>query len=217
MPDKRFARYLEAAFDAAYLLTALALGMILLFTGETPLKRLFGVMALVLFSGDACHLVPRVLLALTGDEARLKARLGYGKMAASIGMTFFYVLLWHAGLLAFHVSGARVVTAFVYLLAAVRILLCLFPQNRWREGGDGPWGVYRNIPFTLLGAAAGVLFFLYRRAEPIGLSWMWLAVLLSFAFYLPVVLWAEKRPALGMLMLPKTCAYVWIIAMGLMV
>jgi hypothetical protein len=49
---------------------------------------------------------------------------------------------------------------------------------------------------------------------PEAVRFMWLAVLLSFAFYLPVVLWSRKVPKLGMLMLPKTCAYVWIVLMG---
>ena len=43
---------------------------------------------------------------------------------------------------------------------------------------------------------------------------MWLAVSLSFAFYIPVVLWADAVPLMGMLMIPKTCAYVWIVWMG---
>ena len=45
--------------------------------------------------------------------------------------------------------------------------------------------------------------------------WMWLTIVLSFAFYIPVVLLADVIPMIGMLMIPKTCAYMWIIAMGL--
>ena len=43
---------------------------------------------------------------------------------------------------------------------------------------------------------------------------MWLAITLSFGFYIPVVLWADTIPAVGALMIPKTCAYVWIVVMG---
>jgi ABC-type iron transport system FetAB permease component len=43
---------------------------------------------------------------------------------------------------------------------------------------------------------------------------LWLAITLSFAFYIPVVLWADAIPIIGMLMIPKTCAYVWIVWMG---
>ncbi len=41
-----------------------------------------------------------------------------------------------------------------------------------------------------------------------------LAVGLSFGFYLPVVLFSGVAPVIGMLMIPKTLAYVWIVLMG---
>lgn len=216
MPRSKFARYGEIAFDAAYLCTAVVLGCIFLLFAKTPQAYLYGIMTLTLVAGDTCHLVPRVRAALAENPRKFTALLGYGKFAASVGMTLFYVLLWHIGLLIYAVEGAALWTTAVYALAAMRIVLCLLPQNRWREG-DAPnkWNILRNIPFTLLGAMVCGLFFTHRGAQPASLSWMWLAVLLSFLFYLPVVLFAHKRPALGMLMLPKSCAYVWIIAMGL--
>ncbi len=44
--------------------------------------------------------------------------------------------------------------------------------------------------------------------------WMWLTIVLSFAFYIPVVLWSDAVPLVGILMIPKTCAYVWAVLMG---
>ena len=35
-----------------------------------------------------------------------------------------------------------------------------------------------------------------------------------FGFYIPVVLWADTFPMIGMLMIPKTCAYVWTVLIG---
>ena len=43
---------------------------------------------------------------------------------------------------------------------------------------------------------------------------MWLTIVLSFAFYIPVVLFADSFPMIGMLMIPKTCAYVWTVVIG---
>lgn len=43
---------------------------------------------------------------------------------------------------------------------------------------------------------------------------MWLTIVLSFGFYIPVVLWADAVPMIGMLMIPKTCAYVWTVLIG---
>ncbi len=45
-------------------------------------------------------------------------------------------------------------------------------------------------------------------------KWMWLTITLSFAFYIPVVLWSDAYPLVGILMIPKTCAYVWTVAIG---
>ena len=50
-----------------------------------------------------------------------------------------------------------------------------------------------------------------RRANDQIFRFMPLAVALSFGFYLPVVLFSGVLPAVGVLMIPKTMAYVWII------
>ena len=36
----------------------------------------------------------------------------------------------------------------------------------------------------------------------------------ELGFYIPVVLWADVNPLIGMLMIPKTCAYVWTVLIG---
>ena len=41
------------------------------------------------------------------------------------------------------------------------------------------------------------------------------AILISFGCYLPVTLFSKTKPKVGLLMIPKTCSYMWIIAMGL--
>ena len=92
----------------------------------------------------------------------------------------------------------------------------MLPQNQWLSA-EAPlsWGIYRNIPFALLGLLVIVLF--YRSAKEHSdraFRWMWLTIVLSFAFYLPVVLWADAVPMIGMLMIPKTCAYVWTVLIG---
>ena len=52
-----------------------------------------------------------------------------------------------------------------------------------------------------------------RRTGSRIFRFMPLAVALSFSFYLPVVLFSGVAPAVGMLMIPKTMAYVWIVWM----
>lgn len=213
MPQKRIFGWFEAVFDIGYLCLALSIGVFILRNASKGVQTLAGVMALVLAFGDMFHLAPRIAAAMTGAEERLRKAMGLGKLITSLTMTIFYVLLWHIGVSLFPFASARDWTAVIYALAASRVILCFSSQNRWY--GETPpvnWAIYRNIPFLLLGAAVAVLFCVHAQPVP-GLRWMWLAITLSFAFYIPVVLWVNRNRKLGMLMIPKTCAYLWILYM----
>ena len=206
----------ETAFDIIYLVSVITLGIIIV-KGSRGNRQfsLFGIMAIVLGAGDAFHLVPRaVALCTTGLES-YTAALGFGKLVTSITMTVFYVILYHIWLLRYG-KKERLLTASVYAIAAIRIILCLMPQNDWLSAAPPlSWGIYRNIPFTILGIMMIVLF--YREAKvnsDRSFRWMWLAITLSFACYIPVVLFSDAVPVTGMLMIPKTCAYVWAVVIG---
>ena len=207
----------ETVFDAVYLCTVITLGILML-KGAKNNKQyaLFGAMAVILGCGDAFHLVPRAYaLCTTGLEAHAAA-LGVGKLVTSITMTIFYVILYHIWRKRYEITGRTGLTAAVYLLAAVRIILCAFPQNDWLSYRQPLlWGVLRNIPFAIMGLIIIVIFYQEaRRRNDRAFRWMWLAIVLSFGFYIPVVLFAEVVPMIGMLMIPKTLAYVWVVWMG---
>ncbi len=208
---------METGFDIVYLITVLTLGIRMLREcGGRAQFRLFGAMAVVLGAGDAFHLVPRAVALCTTGLENYTVALGAGKWITSITMTVFYVLLYYVWRLRYAVSGRRGLTALVWVLAALRVGLCMMPQNRWLSA-DAPliWGIWRNLPFAALGIVIILLF--YRSARDHGdkaFRWMWLTIVLSFAFYIPVVLWADAVPMIGMLMIPKTCAYVWTVVIG---
>lgn len=208
---------METGFDIVYLITVLTLGIRMLREcGGRAQFRLFGAMAVVLGAGDAFHLVPRAVALCTTGLENYTVALGAGKWITSITMTVFYVLLYYVWRLRYAVSGRRGLTALVWVLAALRVGLCMMPQNRWLSA-DAPliWGIWRNLPFAALGIVIILLF--YRSARDHGdkaFRWMWLTIVLSFAFYIPVVLWADAVPIIGMLMIPKTCAYVWTVVIG---
>lgn len=207
----------ETTFDAVYLITVITLGILTIRgSGKNRQFRLFGYMAVVLGVGDSFHLIPRALALCTTGLAQYTVPLGIGKWITSVTMTIFYILLYYVWRQRYRVSGQSGLTAVVYLLAAVRIALSMMPQNQWLSA-EAPltWGIYRNIPLALLGLLVIVLF--YRSAKQQGdtaFRWMWLTIVLSFAFYIPVVLWADAIPMIGMLMIPKTCAYVWTVLIG---
>nr|WP_317400656.1 hypothetical protein [uncultured Gemmiger sp.] len=208
---------METSFDIVYLVTVLTLGIKMLRQcGGRAQFRLFGAMAVVLGAGDAFHLVPRAVALCTTGLENFTVALGAGKWITSITMTVFYVLLYYVWRLRYQVSGRRGLTALVWVLAALRIGLCMMPQNRWLSA-DSPlsWGIWRNLPFTALGIVIIVLFFRSAREhQDKAFRWMWLTIVLSFCFYIPVVLWADAVPMIGMLMIPKTCAYVWTVVIG---
>ena len=56
-----------------------------------------------------------------------------------------------------------------------------------------------------------ILLFYRNRKQIRHLRHIWLCILLSFAFYIPVAVFAGVLPMLGMLMLPKTICYMAMI------
>ncbi len=202
----------ESIFDICYLVYAIVSGILLLKKSKgRKYVRIFGIMTLLLGCGDALHLVPRVLNYWTDGD--YTAALGIGKLVTSITMTLFYILIEYARRDRYKITGEKGVLASVWILGIIRIALCCFPQNGWTSAEPSLlWGILRNIPFALLGILTVVLWFKSAKNDK-PLKLMWLAVTLSFLFYIPVVLFAQTMPMIGMLMLPKTCMYVWMIVM----
>ncbi len=208
---------IETLFDLVYLVTVITVGIRMIRSSKSGSQfRLFGWMAVVLGAGDSFHLVPRALALCTTGLENYVVPLGLGKWITSVTMTVFYVLLYYVWRKRYQIQGQKSVTLAVYLLSAARVALCMMPQNKWLEAQSPlSWGIYRNIPFALLGLLIIVLF--YRSAKEkndTAFRWMWLTIVLSFGFYIPVVLWTNTIPMIGMLMIPKTCAYVWTVLIG---
>lgn len=207
----------ETSFDAVYLISVITIGVLMIRGSKGDRQfRLFVWMAVVLGAGDSFHLIPRALALCTTGLENYTVPLGLGKWITSVTMTVFYVLLYYVWRQRYKITGQNGLTAAVYILSAVRVALCMMPQNQWLSA-ESPlsWGIYRNIPFALLGLLIILLF--YRSAKEHNdraFRWMWLTIVLSFGFHIPVVLWADTIPMIGMLMIPKTCAYVWTVLIG---
>ena len=202
----------ESIFDVFYLCFAVVSGFFLLrrAKGRTVIK-LFGAMTLILGCGDAFHLVPRILNYWVNGN--YTAALGIGKLVTSVTMTAFYLIFEYARRSRYNIRGQKPVLAAFWGLSILRIALCCFPQNEWISA-EPPliWGILWNIPFAIIGILTVVLWLRSARNDD-QLRFAWLAVTFSFLFYLPVVIWAQDLPLIGMLMLPKTCMYMWLILM----
>lgn len=205
----------ETIFDILYLGFALIAGLTMLIKGKDPLVRKAGFMTTLLGAGDSFHLVPRsYALWTTGLEANAAA-LGIGKFVTSITMTVFYLVLYYIWRDRNGITGRKGLTGLMWGLSAARIVLCLLPQNQWLAYRQPLlYGVLRNIPFAVMGVIIIVIFAQEnKRTKDRAFRYLPLAVALSFGFYLPVVLFSGTAPAVGILMIPKTLAYVWMVWM----
>lgn len=199
-------KYGESFFDILYLVFAIVTGFrILKASKPDSAGRLMGIATLILGFGDAFHLVPRVLNYFV--DADFTAALGVGKLVTSITMTVFYVIMLLIYKKLFGGGNLRT----MYILAAIRVILCLLPQNQWiTNEGSVTMGIIRNIPFVIIGLMIVILYYI-KRTEIRELRNVWILVALSFIFYIPVAVGASVVPMLGMLMLPKTVCYMILI------
>lgn len=208
---------IETLFDVCYLVSVITIGIRMVKSSKNNRQfKLFGWMAIVLGAGDSFHLIPRIIALCTTGLENFTVALGLGKWITSVTMTLFYVLLYYVWRERYEIKGQKNLTIAVYLFAAIRIALCMMPQNNWLSA-DAPlsWGIYRNIPFAVIGLITIVLFYTSaKQNNDTAFKWVWMTIVLSFGFYIPVVLWADAIPMIGMLMIPKTCAYVWTVVIG---
>jgi hypothetical protein len=208
------------SFNLMYLSVVWVL-VVLMFRGlrksaSPAIGRRFAYGFLLLALGDTGHVGFRVwAFARGGLDATVSFAgftiplVGAGALATAITVTLLYVLLLDA----WRVGTRRAPTLVFWVLlgvAAIRLVVFLFPQNQW--GQPVPpftWSLLRNALLTVLGLSVAWLFWRDGRKQNLR-TWVLIAytILCSYAFYAPVVLWVQRAPAIGMLMIPKTIAYV---------
>ena len=207
LEELKMAGLFESIFDALYLILVISIGIKLLLIEDKSAKT-FGIMGVVLGLGDSFHLVPRIMAHMTQNGMEQFAPiLSWGKMITSITMTIFYLLYYKHYKKENHKEN-KTLDYTIYLLTIVRIILTILPQNKW--GTSDPnltWDIFRNIPFTIMGIILIAISYkekgLFRKYS--------ILIALSFFFYAPVVLFADKYPIVGMLMMPKTVAYFMLV------
>lgn len=202
-------KYGESTFDILYLIFAVVGGLVISVRARNLTERLMGFASLILGFGDAFHLVPRVLNYFLKSDFTFA--LGVGKLVTSVTMTVFYLLMYYIWLGIYNGKKNKTVLSALWVLSAVRVILCLFPQNGWTTNTNSmTWGIIRNIPFVIIGFIICILYFI-KRTENRKFRFIWLYTLLSFLFYMPVAAASSVLPILGMLMLPKTICYILVI------
>lgn len=168
--------------------------------------------------GDTGHVGFRVMAYALGDIETAFSVLGVqvglvglGALATAVTVTGFYVLM----LFAWRERFDRDFGWFEYLLlaaTAVRFVIMVFPANEWNNSvPPQPWSLWRNLPLTVLGLGVAFLFIRdARAAKDRTFLWTGAMILVSYACYVPVILLVQEAPMVGMLMIPKTMAYLGI-------
>lgn len=183
---------------------------------ERPLDwRCLLAFALLAF-GDSFHVGGRVIAAFVGTERAVavvggvaSSIPGLGTLATSYTITGFYMAVIEVRRMS---AGKKTNPLFwtMEALLAIRLAVMALPGNAW-ETGSSPFfmDVFRNAFLIVPGAILAGLFirdginFKDRAWTVVG--WCMAA---SFACYSAVILLNDVSPEFGMLMIPKTLAYV---------
>jgi hypothetical protein len=216
--------WMEVTFNIAYLIVVWTLVILMIARREVvaPENRkvarwitwAFALLAL----GDTGHVGFRVIGYALGDmEATFPVLgmqvswVGLGALATAYTVTVFYML----ALLAWKDRFEKPPGWFGWALIAAgiaRLIFMALPVNDWnRAVPPQPWSTIRNIPLIIQGL--GVAYLILRDAAQRGdklFAGIGVSILVSYACYLPVILFVQRAPLIGMLMIPKTMAYVAI-------
>lgn len=214
-------RWVEVVFDAVYLLVIWTLVIVMarrrprIAAADRTVADCFTAAFALLALGDTFHLSLRILSHLKGSLSTTHTVLGYpvtiglGALATGITLTFFYMLFLKAWRWRF-AGGYGWFGYILFGAAAVRLLLFLHPANNWNSPfAPLAWSIYRNIPLFLQGL--GVAFLIWRDAvRTKDRAFLAIAglIVVSYACYMTVIFTYQAMPVVGMLMLPKTVAYV---------
>ena len=206
----------ETLCDILYLLIMIALSVNLLLKDgfgnpESRTYHLAGFMAVILILGDSFRFIPRITSFFIKDSDNVELVQDKGKIISSIVITFFYVFLWSLGIIIFSAQISVFYTILVYILAVIRIVLCLISQKYSR---DSLWDIYRNLPFVFLVFVVGLLFFFYRY-KIFSLVYAWVAIYFSLIFSMVVLFLSTKTERVGFWVIMRNLSLIWLISMFL--
>jgi len=172
-----------------------------------PLRFLLAFFLLAL--GDSGHVGFRILGYLNGGLEMNSMLVGLGALSTSITITFFYMILLDIWRIQF-AKDKDLIYYSLMVMGLIRFIIMVFPQNEWGNlVAPVEWSLMRNVPLAIIGIATA--FFMIRdgmREKNSLFKNFGYCVVVSYAFYIPVILLVSTIPMIGMLMIPKTMAYM---------
>jgi hypothetical protein len=216
--------WIEIIFNLAYLVVIWGLVIALLLrrkelsSAQRQLSDRITAAFALLALGDTGHVGFRVwAYASEGLESQISlfgrsiSLVGVGALMTAVTVTLFYMLMLEVWRLRFH-RRYGTFEYFLLITGATRLYMLTLPINEWwRVVPDQPWSTIRNIPLMILGL--GIAFLILRDAiagHDHTFRWIGISILISYACYIPVILFVQQSSMIGMLMIPKTMAYLAI-------
>jgi hypothetical protein len=207
--------WVEIIFNVGYLVaiwTIVAM-MAIKLNQVTPQNQNLAKFVMLAFAllalGDTGHVGFRVIAYAQGGLAANPLLVGAGALSTAFTVTMFYMLM----VVVWRLHFQKTLGWFGWFLLAaglVRMAVMVFPQNEWWQvTAPYNWSLLRNSFLVIQGL--GVMALILRdaiRTKDRSFYWIGIMIALSFLFYAPVILWVQWVPLLGMLMIPKTCAYL---------
>ena len=176
---------------------------------EKNITQRFLLAFVLLALGDTGHVGFRVLAYVSGGLEMNSTLVGLGALSTAITITFFYMILLDIWRVRFSEKKDFLYYGLM-LLGIIRFIIMIFPQNEW--GNLIPpydWALIRNIPLTIIGLI--VAFLMIRdglKNQEVRYKYFGYCIIISYLFYIPVILLVQLIPMIGMLMIPKTMAYM---------
>ena len=220
--------WMEIIFNIFYLTTIWALVAIMTYKlSSLPrenyrLAHLFRTAFFFLVLGDTGLLGSRIIAYAAGGLEYSPAFLGgsihlagLGVLSTSITVTIFYVCfleIWRR-------RYNKPFTVWYYILiaaAVVRYIVMMPPQNHWESHiAPAGWSIFRNLFLTIQGLGVAILMWVdARKAQDRLFLWFSVLIVVSYFCMWTVIPFYHLVPLVGMMMIPKTVAYMAIAFIG---
>jgi hypothetical protein len=178
-------------------------------TEERSIPQRLRLAFFLLALGDSGHVGFRILAYISGGLEANSSLVGLGALSTSITITFFYLILFDVWRIRFTKDKDLVYYGLI-LVGVVRLTIMVFPQNEWGNlVAPYEWALIRNVPLTIIGVATAILMIRdgFKNQDSRYKNFGY-CIVFSFLFYIPVILFVQTFPLIGMLMIPKTMAYM---------
>lgn len=162
-----------------------------------------------LMIGDLGHVGARLVTFFSENFASNYGIFGIGVLFEMIGLILLFIFYTNAWRIHFNKPNDLIFKSLI-VVGIIGLIIFTFPQNQWNtEPISYEWLIIRNIPWLIQGMALATLIIRDARAvkDPI-LIRIGILILISFLFYIPVILFGSIEPMLGLLMIPGTFIYM---------